>query len=173
VPNLLVVSAGYRGWNAIVENVSTRGIEVADLVADGSHPEAAGKFATSYAAPRASAAAAQIALEFPQLTPQQIKLALLLGAQIQADSRNAAKNRFLDVRSGGFLNVEGARSVATRLARHSAALSDRQSALTTLCQTHCGGEAAVCQLPIARWDHCGQRAQERLDRLVETEILKF
>ncbi|MES2504692.1 MAG: S8 family serine peptidase [Myxococcota bacterium] len=86
---------------------ANKGNDYADIMTDGS-----GYFSdesgTSYAAPRVSRVAAILASEFPSLTIAEIRKAILDGARVPTPR--------LPVRSGGYLDEEGARRVAQKLA---------------------------------------------------------
>jgi hypothetical protein len=101
--NLVVVARGNSGglWHQ-----SDYGKFYADIAADV-HSSASADVGTSYSAARVSAAAANIASLFATLTPRELRLALLLGAEVPHTP--------LPVRSGGVLNEADAIKVASVL----------------------------------------------------------
>ncbi|WP_437603662.1 S8 family serine peptidase [Sorangium sp. So ce590] len=91
-PDVIVVGAAAGGR---MEWYSNRGAAVVDIAAEGDSPDLADR-GTSFAAPRVAYAAAQLAAELPDASNAQIRMALLLSADLSSSDA-------LPVRSGGSL----------------------------------------------------------------------
>jgi len=108
-PNLIVVAAGV---GRSLSHVSNHGASFADIVADSSHEEAGPQsYTTSIAAPAVTGIVARLAYAFPNLSPERLRKAVLLGADIPTSGRNFAP---LPVRSGGWLDANLAHAFATQ-----------------------------------------------------------
>jgi len=159
---LILVAPGYSDGR-INKSVATWGIEVADLVADGLHPYGS-TYAASLAIPRVTAMAAIIAKHFENLTPYQIKLAILLGTTIHSDGRGELQ--FEEVSSGGSLNPDRAYEVAKMLSKYPNILNVREELVEKLVKVHCVFPS------LGRNDRlCRSQVNQRLDRLVSNKIL--
>ena len=90
--DVIVVGAAARGR---MEWYSNHGVAVVDIAAEGDSPDLTDR-GTSFAAPRVAYAAAQLAAELPDATNAQIRMALLLSADLPSSDA-------LPVRSGGSL----------------------------------------------------------------------
>jgi hypothetical protein len=169
LPELLSVASGNLE-GTIDRSIATWGIEVADLVAPGPY--------SSLAAPQVSATAARIAKLYENLTPAQIKLAILLGVTLASDARGQLQ--FQEVRSGGSLNPEKALAIAEKLsaerARHgNHLLTHRNALLPMLQEIHC----PFPHRHKKNYKRChntpllNKQIQQRLQRLESTGILSF
>ncbi len=115
--NLIVVAASYHGDQSIASS-STYGKNFADIVAPGNpyHTDHTNFPATSLATPRVSAAAAEVVLLDPMLTPAEIRMAVLTSVDIPESW--SGQLRPVQVRSGGFLNRERALQAGRLLKFH-------------------------------------------------------
>lgn len=90
-----------------LSSTSSYSRELVDIAANGCAEDQeycdANAAATSYAAPRVSRAAANLMEEFPDASPNEVKLALMLGAKIP--------NKMLAVRSAGVLDEAVTRKI--------------------------------------------------------------
>ena len=163
---LILVAPGYSDGR-INKSVATWGAEVADLVADGLNPGGDHwNYGASFAAPRVTATAAIIAKHFENLTPYQIKLAILLGVKIRSDWDG--KLQFEEVSSGGSLNPDKAWEVAQKLNRHPEILNSRKALLKMLRKVHCVSDSCYQNHAL-----CDRQSRQRLDRLVSNKILRL
>ena len=89
--------------NGVLWGDSNSGENYADIAADASSQMGPG---TSFAAPRVSAVAAELFGKYPKLTPKQVRLAILLSADIPLIKKGEGvfTLKTLPVRSGGQLN---------------------------------------------------------------------
>lgn len=136
VKSLIIAVAGMSNHGPIHET-ATYGEEVGDIVASGQNPGNPRQYAASYAVPRVSAVAARLAADFPKLSPQDIRLSILLGAFIPPQTRDSYKNDFMDVRSGGGLDLGLARKAASILSQNSELLETVEGQLDLLRAIHC------------------------------------
>ncbi|MEI8348497.1 MAG: S8 family serine peptidase, partial [Pseudomonadota bacterium] len=123
-----------------------------DIAAPG-HYEHEGQIfdGTSYATPRVAIVASQVAKEYPELTPVELRLALLLSARLPKN------NRPFPIRSGGIIDLPGARKAGNAImalsirGREKLADADESTSmfLTLLNSIFCGSpsaEKALCKL---------------------------
>jgi len=118
--NLIVVAGGNSGglWKS-----SDYGRNYADIVADVSSASSSDS-GTSYSAARVSAVAARISELYAMLSPWELRLSILFGADIPATP--------LEVRSGGALNEKLALTIAEAISRLS--VEERQSLTSSVAQ---------------------------------------
>lgn len=93
VDNILTVSA-LSPSSPDIAAYSNYGLNFSDIAADGSIN---GNSGTSYSAPKVASIAAEIFLNFPDLSPKEVKYALLIGAT----SSSSLESK---VRSGSYIN---------------------------------------------------------------------
>lgn len=121
-PNLIVVAAMQGQTLSPISNFGTR---YADIAVDAVHfGEGTQAYSTSYATPHVTHVAAKLQNEFPALSPELIRRAILVSAKIPLRKVAYTWNRHelapLPVRSGGVLDESLAREVARSFATHPA-----------------------------------------------------
>lgn len=94
--NIIIVAASTNGY---LDKMSNYGEDFADIATYGKDLEGIG-WGTSFAAPRVSSVAAKIFFSYPKLTTEQVRLAILLGADFVSNT--------FQVRSRGELHEERA-----------------------------------------------------------------
>lgn len=122
--NILIIAAT-SGGNSLSE-VSTFGENYADIAASGCTviEEFCDVGATSFAAPRVARAAANLMTQFPELTIEHVKLALLMTVRVPYSGKSIfIKNEFLKIKSGGILDENAARIFVTEILNHNSNLS--------------------------------------------------